>query len=162
MSVAVEAPEVRRNIDFFRNVPIFGGVPDCELVRVCTYADWRRYEAGEVVVREGELAKAMFVVLEGRVAVRKGPEERQLCELSSGDCFGEMAIIDIQPRSATVVATESAVLMALGFDDLCRIQQSNLETFTLIVLNVAREISRRLRATNELVAELGIDPSRLP
>lgn len=162
MSRATPAPDVHARIGFFRNVPVFGGLPDAELVRLCGFADWRIYDGGEVLVREGDLAQEMFVVLEGAVDVFKGDDSRLLVTLGVGQCIGEMALIDIQPRSATVVASVPSRVMVLGFDDLIRLHRSNLESYTLVVLNIAREISRRLRETNERVAELGGDESLCP
>ncbi len=162
MSRQAPAPDVHAKLSFFRNVPIFGGLPDAELVRLCGFADWRRFEGGEIIVREGDLAREMFVVIDGRVDIFKGEGSRLLCGLESGQCIGEMALIDIQPRSATAIAARPTTLMVLGFDHLIRLHQSNLGSYTLVVLNIAREISRRLRETNERIAELGGDESLCP
>ncbi len=104
----------------------------------------------------------MYVILEGRVDFVKGADSRLLCGLGVGQCIGEMALIDIQPRSATAITSMPTRLMVLGFDHLIRLHQSNLESYTLVVLNIAREISRRLRETNERVADLGGDESLCP
>lgn len=162
MSRAVPAPDVHAQLGFFRNVPVLGGLPDAELVRVCGFADWRLYAAGEILVREGDLAHEMFVVLDGNIDIFKGDGGRLLGELGPGQCIGEMALIDIQTRSATAVASVPTTLMVLGFDDFIRLHQTNLEAYTLVVLNIAREISRRLRETNERLAELGGDESLCP
>src|SRR5687768_4471847 len=86
---------------FLRTVPIFGGLEDGELRRVDSYADIRTYPVGATLVQEGDLAKEMFVILRGSVEIRKG--EQTLNRLGRGDCVGEMSLIDIQPRSASVV-----------------------------------------------------------
>lgn len=147
------------DLDFLRSVPVFGGLEDAELRRLCSYAEIHRFEAGAVVVREGDLAKDMFVLLDGEVEIvarAETEDELVLGRLRRGDCFGEMAIIDIQPRSATVRTIGAAELLVVGFDDLIRIYQFNMQTYTIIVLNIAREISRRLRKANALLAEAGV------
>ena len=66
-----------------------------------------------------------------------------------------MSLLDIQPRSATVRSTGHTRLLVVGFDDLGRIQARSLQTYTLLLMNVGREVSRRLRVANRRLAELG-------
>lgn len=151
---------------FLHTVPIFGGLEDAELARLWSYTEVHAHPAGETILRQGELAKEMFVLLEGTVEIfaeaegsaadgEPAPEARVLGRLGRGDCFGEMALIDIQPRSASVRTLTPVRLMVIGFDDLIRVYQFNMQTYTIIVLNIAREISRRLRRANEKLAAMG-------
>ena len=111
---------------------------------------------------EGEPANAMFVLESGRVAVVKRREgvEHQLRELGAGDCFGEMALIDMSPRSASVIALEDCSAIRLTNADLYRVYQSDLEQFALIQMNLARELSRRLRIANERLFGVELEPER--
>lgn len=139
-------------------VPIFGGVPDFGLDIILAQAALNTLNAGDILVREGEPAREMFVVVQGSVSVyTHGPQggERHLRRLGRGDCLGEMALIDIQPRSASVRADEPTQVLSLAFEDFIRLYKANLELYTLVTLNIAREISRRLRQANRLVARLG-------
>jgi CRP-like cAMP-binding protein len=79
-----------------------------------------------------------------------GHFEKRLAVLKVGDVFGEMELIDMQRRSATVRALEPVSALALSNGDLFLIYESDLPTFTLIVLNLARELSRRLRTLDDL------------
>lgn len=150
---------VEERITFLRTVPVFGGLEDHELRRLADYAQPAHFPAGTPIVEEADLAKEMFVVLAGRVEVLKqaGGQQTPLTVLGPGECFGEMSLIDIQPRSATVRAAEDAQVLVLSFDDLIRVYKTDMNTYTLIVLNIAREISRRLRQANRLIADLGHD-----
>ena len=147
---------------FLRTVPIFGGLEDAELERLWSYTEVQRHAPGETILHQGDLAKEMFVLLDGEVEIVAGDaaDAQVLGRLKRGDCFGEMAIIDIQPRSASVRAVTAVSLMVIGFDDLIRVYQFNMQTYTIIVLNIAREISRRLRRANERLAAAGLhEPS---
>ena len=144
------------DLDFLRTVPVLGGLEDAELERVWSYAEVHRHGADETVLHEGDLAKEMFVVLEGEVEIVSGADALVLGNLKRGDCFGEMALIDIQPRSASVRTLAPTTLLVIGFDDLIRIYQFNMQTYTIVVLNIAREISRRLRKANTLLAAAGV------
>lgn len=141
-------------LPFLQGVPIFGGVPDTHLETLWRHADWLAFEADDVIVREGEPARALYIVVEGAIVVRKGTTT--LSALGPGDCVGEMALIDIQPRSADLVAMTDVKVMALGIADLLRLQTTSLETYAIVVLNLARELSRRLRLANRALVAAGL------
>ena len=139
-----------------RQVPIFGGLSDEELDKVTSVSTAVEAAAGELVVREGELASELFVIRTGAVEVvigLDGDSEGVLARLGAGDCFGEMALIGIQPRCASVRAVEDTVLLSLSHQAFGSLGKWRLQTYTLIVLNLARELSRRLRRTDRLMAE---------
>jgi CRP-like cAMP-binding protein len=101
----------------------------------------------------------MFVVGDGELEICKlGRNGAEFCLaiLKRGDCVGEMSIIDIQPRSATVRAIGAATLFVLDQAAIAKLYQTDLEVYTLLVLNIAREISRRLRHANQVLVDLGV------
>ncbi len=95
----------------------------------------------------------MFVLERGKVAVHKqwNGKDHLLKHLSQGDCFGEMALLDLYPRSASMMVVEPCDAIELHNSILLRFYQHDLEQFTIIQMNISREISRRLRsADNQL------------
>jgi CRP/FNR family cyclic AMP-dependent transcriptional regulator len=74
-----------------------------------------------------------------------------LHRLAAGDCFGEMALMDLFPRSASVRAEQDCSAIELAASDLLRLFEHDAEQFALIQMNIGREISRRLRTTDELL-----------
>ena len=142
--------------DALRQIPIFGGLSDEELDKVVSISTMAKAAAGELVVREGELASELFVIQGGAVEVvigLDGEGEGVLARLGTGECFGEMALIGVQPRCASVRAVEDTVLLSLSHKAFGSLSKWRLSTYTLIVLNLARELSRRLRRTDHLMAE---------
>ena len=114
-----------------------------------------RVTAGSYFFRELDPAQCMYVLESGRVAVLKQwrGHEMQLRELGPGDCFGEMALLDLFPRSAAVRAVEDCVAIELTPADLLRLFEQDSEQFALIQMNIGREMCRRLRATDEMLFE---------
>jgi CRP-like cAMP-binding protein len=84
--------------------------------------------------------------------------DHHLRHLGPGDCFGEMALIDMSPRSASVIALEDCSALRLTNADLHRVYQADLEQFALIQMNIARELSRRLRIANERLFGIEREP----
>ena len=76
--------------------------------------------------------------------------------LKAGDVVGEMSLIDIQPRSATARAIGAATVYVLDLAEIGKLYSRDPETYALLVLNIAREISRRLRLADEVLANLGM------
>jgi CRP-like cAMP-binding protein len=93
----------------------------------------------------------MFVLESGEVAVLKRWEGRQylLGNLRQGDCFGEMALLDLFPRSASVLALAPCTAIELSTASFFSLYETDIEQFALVQMNIARELSRRLRAADE-------------
>ena len=145
--------------DFLAQIPIFGGLPDLVLRRVVDLAREIRVPAGGLVFAEGEPARSMFIVREGELEIcKRGRNGAEFClaVLQRGDCVGEMSLIDIQPRSATARAIGLATLCVLDQQQIAKLYQTDLEVYTLLVLNIAREISRRLRRADQVLVDAGL------
>ena len=131
--------------------PLLGGMPDeCRCVltdRVTT----RLHAAGERIYTEGEEAKELFILASGKVTVRRGGV--LLHALGPGDFFGETGFLDMQGRSTTVDVVEEAEVYAIPYSALRQLYQANVRAYSLVVMNLGREVSRRLRACEQRLAE---------
>ncbi|MBX3185962.1 MAG: cyclic nucleotide-binding domain-containing protein [Labilithrix sp.] len=139
-----------------REVGLFGALSDDFLEHLVATLTVKRIMPGDTVFREGDPAREMFVILDGEVEVlkksRRGRETR-VAILGPNDCFGEMSIIDMQPRSATVRALGPARMLKVTTEEMDALYRHDLKSYTLIVLNIARDLSRRLRVTDGLLAD---------
>lgn len=140
-----------------RNLGLFGALPEALLTSLAAELEFLDLPAGSYVFREGEPGACMFVILHGDMDVlkrsRDGHDSR-VATLGPGDWFGEMSIIDVQARSATVLTTSPSHLIRLTAKDLDRLYRRDLKAYSLIVLNIAREMSRRLRVADGILADL--------
>lgn len=107
----------------------------------------RNFKAGEIIFKEGDAGLEFFVVKSGSVAVRRG--NRTLDVLREGEIFGEMALIDSDVRSATVVADSDCVVVPVGEKQFL-FMTSEAPYFALSVMRV---LVQRLRASNEALPE---------
>ncbi len=141
---------------FLQEQPIFGGVDDQAMKAIMLLMRELNFAAADVIVEEGEDGDSLFVICSGSVEVLKTCPAaddkfgKRIAILKVGDVFGEMELIDMQRRSATVRALDPVSVLALSNGDLFQIYESDLPTFTLIVMNLARELSRRLRSIDDL------------
>lgn len=144
-------------IKLLQAMPIFGGVTEETLEFLVDHASIRHLDPGDFFFREGDDAASLYVLERGKVAVSKqwDGEEHLLKHLTQGDCFGEMALLDLYPRSASVMAVERCDAIELNHTDLLKLYEHNLEQFTIIQMNMGREISRRLRAADNQLFQSG-------
>lgn len=148
------------DIDFISKVPIFSAVPPEAMTRIAALARKVELDGAAAIFSEGEPAKEMVVVLRGELEVRKrgrSGQEAVIARLRAGDVAGEMSLIDIQPRSAGVRAIGPAALVVISHNDLGALYREDPASYTILVLNIAREISRRLRRVDLLLADILID-----
>ena len=146
-----QVDDLSQAFSYLRNMPVFGGVSEDALGLLLDGADRVSVKPGKYFFREGDPGEAMFVLLHGRASVTREIEgrPRSLGRVSAGDCFGEMALIDLYPRSATVRAIEECEALSISNGLLYQLYNVEPEPYTIIVTNLARELSRRLRISDE-------------
>jgi CRP/FNR family transcriptional regulator, cyclic AMP receptor protein len=138
-------------IELLQAMPVFGALREETLQFLLGLAKTVARAPGEFFFREDDEAQSLFVLEEGRAAVVKHWSGHQyvLAHLSKGDCFGEMSIMDLRHRSASVVALDPCRAIELSSANLMEVYRRDLEQFTLIQMNMGREVSRRLRDADE-------------
>ena len=137
--------------DILSNVPIFASLDErsrIEVARLCTRCD---YKAGEILFRQGDLASAMYLILDGEVvmsiATRAG-QEVVLATMRRGDFFGELAMLDGSPRSATANIMRPTKLLRLQWEDFVAL----LSRQPKLAVAMLASFATRLRSTTELFA----------
>ena len=134
-------------IELLRRMAIFGGIRDDILELVLGISRTVSVTHGAFFFREGDPGESVFVLEQGKVAVMKAKQGEQclIRHLGAGECFGEMALMDYFPRSASILAVEDCVAIEISASCLHRIYETDVEQFALIEMNMGREVSRRLR-----------------
>jgi CRP/FNR family cyclic AMP-dependent transcriptional regulator len=140
-------------VELLQGMPIFGAIDERALAFLLEQTRTVTVRAGEYFFRETDPADCMYVLEAGRVAVLKSWQGRELLMryLGEGDCFGEMALMDLLPRSASVRAEEDCKAIVLTPEQFNRLFEHDPVQFTLIQMNIGREVCRRLRVTDELL-----------
>jgi CRP/FNR family cyclic AMP-dependent transcriptional regulator len=136
-----------------QRMPVFGAIREDSLQLLIDLSRSVGVAAGAHFFREGDAADSMFVLEAGRASVIKTWRGRDyvLHGLDVGDCFGEMALMDLFPRSASVRADEDCRAIELTAGDLLQLYERDAGQFALIQMNLGREVCRPLRATDDLL-----------
>ncbi len=149
--------EVHLKIEVLHKLPIFRNISYQELVRVLNVMDVQNFASGKTVVEEGDDGDELYIVLTGRMRVHSG--DTTITFLGPGQHFGEMALVDTSPRSASVTAVEESKLLTLkksSFLDLIRRHHDMavklLWAFLGVVVQRLRNTSRELSEAREQLA----------
>ncbi len=140
-------------LEVIKRVPLFASLPEPEVVAFADLTRERTYPKGSVILFEDDPGDALFLVAAGQVkVVLIGEDGREviLSVLGEGSFFGEMSLLDDEPRSAHVIAMEDSNLLALRREDF----HSRLRSSPEVAISLLRELSRRLRRADEKIGSL--------
>ncbi len=134
-------------------VTIFAGLKEEWLARILAQGTIEHYPEGTVLLREGTPATEILVVLEGRVRVLLDIEHNPLdvCQFGPGSCVGEASVVGILEHSASVIAAEHTSALMISRRMLMDFLATDTELFAMLILNIARELARRLHRTDEIL-----------
>lgn len=125
-----------------KNSRLFADTPANVLASIAPIMNEVTYTDGQEIVRQGELGTSLFVLFDGQVGVYNG--DTLLAKLGKGDVFGELALLDAEPRSATVAAHGDVLAFRIDQDDFYDLMEEREE----VLRNIIRLLSRRIRTLN--------------
>jgi len=125
-------------------VPLFAGISPESMGRLVAVAGEQAFAPGTFIVRQGQVGTGLYVIVDGSVSVIRGADD-VIATLGTGDFFGELSVIDQQPRNASVQAAEPTTVLALASWDLLNL----LEHDPALSLNMIRGLVARVRAAGE-------------
>jgi CRP/FNR family transcriptional regulator, cyclic AMP receptor protein len=138
--------------DLLKTIPMFEGLEPDDLHALAQSVTERRYRAGEMIINQGDAGTEMYIVASGHVNIHlPGEASRRvsLKDIARGEYFGELALFDDKPRSASALATTDAVLLELGRETLSKY----LESRPRAAMSILRTMAERLRETNAMLSE---------
>lgn len=147
MKMKLRASEANTVVEMLRKAPLWSGLSEKELKVIARAFKELKYEGGDFIVRKGERGIGFYLVADGAVEVRK--DGRVLSRLGPGQFFGEMALLDGEPRMADVVALESSRCLALSSWNF----NSIVSDYPKIGLKMLQESARRLRMNAQVLSE---------
>lgn len=138
--------------ELLRTIPLFQGLGSDDLENLASRLVERRFAAGQMIFEQGDSGTAMYVVADGHVNIHlPGEASRRISlkDIARGEYFGELALFDDKPRSASALATTDAVLLELARDEL----SAYLERRPRAAMAILRTMAERLRETNAMLSD---------
>ncbi len=145
--------DIEHILEILNKISIFAGLSQDQLYKLFKLLKRASYSKGERIFQQGDKPSNIYIVERGKVKlyVEEEGECYELVELAEGRCFGESSVIGIQPHAGTALAMESTDLIILSRESLLSLYKTNLELFTILIWNIAREVCRRLHQSDEII-----------
>lgn len=141
-------------ISIIRLISIFAALPKEHLLHIIAICDERIAPTGTVLYEEGKPASDIFIILSGKVKLIKNytNEPLEIIELDQGHSLGEASVIGIQDHSSTAITTDETKLLILSRKVLIELQQEDCQFFSILLLNIARELARRVNQYSNMLS----------
>ncbi len=142
--------------ELIKSVEIFDGLETRDINKVLKAANGRKFEPGHVIFKEGDIGDCFYLIIDGKVKVTKtleGDKIEDVATLKSGDYFGEMALLDGEPRSASVVAVDATKVLEVKNSQFIKMVMDDDNFARKVLWAFCTTFARRLRATNSLLSE---------
>ena len=136
-----------------KSIPIFEGLSSKDLKKIFQLTHERIYKKDENIFKKHAPAEGMYVILEGVIEINDPESGNIFANLEKGDFFGELALLDDKPRSASAIATTPAKLFGFFRTDLLTLIERAPAIGNEVLLNLARVLGERLRRTNKELAK---------
>ena len=144
--------DIENVLPILNKISILAGLSDPQLYTIFRLLSCVSYKANETVFEQGEEPGHIYIVKKGKVklVVWEDGTPLELIEFEQGHCFGEASVIGIQPHQGAAIAVIDTQLIVLSRKSLMSIYDSDKELFSILILNIAREVCRRLYASDDI------------
>ena len=139
------------NIPTLQRYSFFGGLLEEQIEQILPLMEIESYGPDVDIIVEGTPNDKIRFITEGKVAIWKGSTFIQ--ELPEGNTFGEMEVLDVMPSAATARSVTGVKALSISNRSLRQIYHSDVKTFSLLLMNLARDLSRRLRHLDDMLVE---------
>ncbi len=129
------------------SISLFGGISDSQVKDIVNGASVKHVKAGSNIFQQGEQPSEIYLVLRGRVTETVQRDNGTLIrtDYKEGDCFGEAAVVGIMPQAGNAEASANTKLLLISREALIQIAENDQALFSVFMMNIARDVSRRLR-----------------
>ena len=139
------------NIETLNQIPVFGGLQAETIVLILEHSNLTKKQSGEYFFHENDHADSMYVLRSEKIEVTRCRNNKtyHMTQMIRSDCFGEMAMIDHRTRSANIRAITLCEAIEISSSAMTALWHNDIKAFAMLQMNIAREVSRRLREAND-------------
>lgn len=149
-------PSNQETLHFLDENPLLAGLSDTAILLLATKSKSSIVPAESLIFKEGDFGNEMYFIFKGSAKVicqYPSPKQIQLATLSTGSFFGEMCMLETLPRSASIITIEPCLLISISSLTLLKLYETSPQQYGLLILNIARDLSRRIRSLNARIIE---------
>lgn len=139
-----------------KSCPLFHEIYDEEIELIIQKCYVASYEPGDYIIRQGEDGTEIGIILDGEadICVDKGDQSQFIASLGQGDLFGELVLINETKRTANIICKKKCDVLIISFENFYSFYHKKPEIFSLMILNVTRLLTKRLKGSNQVIEDL--------
>jgi len=140
-------------ISILSQIAIWGGLSDDQRSKVFKKLEIGIYEKGEYIFRKGDQPSHIYIVKSGKIDLFISDQDTVIAKetLTAGGCFGVAALMAMATHMGTTIAREDSEILVLSRQSLLELRHEDIHLFALLMMNIAREIARRLKLTDDIL-----------
>jgi CRP-like cAMP-binding protein len=153
MSAFVPLSDVHAVLSILPQISLFGGVTEAQQQEIFSRLEYGTFKKGECIFRSGEDPTHIYLIESGKVDLEITDDGLVLNKksIAVGDCFGHVALLSMQKHSLTAIVAEDCEIIVLSRRALIQLKHEDIHLFALLMINLARELARRLKFTDDLL-----------
>jgi CRP/FNR family cyclic AMP-dependent transcriptional regulator len=153
MKLSCPMADIESVLPILLEIAIFGGFSDSQLHQIFKYVEECVFKQGEIIFQKWEDPSHIYIVKKGKIDLLITEQGVVLKKktLTTGDCFGEASLMGMRKHTATAVAVEDSDALVLSWQALLRLRKEDSQLFSFLMMNIARELARRLELTDEIL-----------
>lgn len=144
-----------------KGCPLFFEIYEHEIENIIQSCLVASYDHGDFIMKQGDEGTDICILLNGKadITIDKNGQSTKVAGLNSGDLFGELVLINETKRTANIVASEPCDVLILSYENFFKFFEKNPKVFSLMVLNVTRLITKRLKSSTQKIEQLSTELS---
>ncbi|HBA53211.1 MAG TPA: hypothetical protein DCZ04_01790 [Syntrophorhabdus aromaticivorans] len=142
-------------IAILSRISVWGGFTSEQQAKIYRRLEVGIYKKGEYIFRKGDQPTHIYIVKSGKIDLLASDRDVTVQKetVEAGGCFGIASLMAMQPQMVTAVATEDSEVMVLSRQALLELRYEDIELFALLMMNIAREIARRLKSADDMLLQ---------
>jgi CRP-like cAMP-binding protein len=142
-------------IAILSQISVWGGFTDKQQAKIYRRLEAGAFGKGEYIFRKGDQPTHIYIVKSGKIDLLASDQDVSIRKetVEAGGCFGIASLMAMQPQMVTAVAAEDSQVMVLSRQALLELRHEDIELFALLMMNIAREIARRLKAADDMILQ---------
>ncbi len=151
--------DVENVLPILNKIAILGGLDDTQLYAIFRILETEHYAKGEMIFQQGDSPSHIRIIRSGRVRIIENvdAEPMELYEFNTGDCFGETSVIAIHQHTASALAVEDTDLLVIPREKLLALYNTDPKLFGMLMMNIAREVCRRLNKAEDIMLHYALN-----
>lgn len=142
--------------DLVKGCPLFHEIYDNEVEEILNSCMVASYDKDDIIIKQGDTSSDICILLGGSagIYVHKNEDRHFITDIESGDLFGELVLINETQRTADIIANEKCDVLVISYEDFYSFYHKKPKVFSLMILNVTRLITKRLKYSNSIIEKL--------